>query len=132
MRILILQMSQYKYKIQIKILKYIIIFCKDNIMKQILLVLIIGSFITGCNEPAHTTTTPGVCPIIDKSLDLMHKKEITDSIDEYNATLKNDNNPLDICMNAGKVKAAYEHAKDHNNTEIWDDIEKTNCRNAGL
>lgn len=116
---------------QVNSLRHINIFYKDKTMKQILLILTISLFITGCNEPTQTTT-PAVCPIIDKGLDSMNKKEITDSIDAYNVALKDDNSTVDICMYAGKVKAAYERAKDHDNAEIWGGIEKSDCKNAGL
>lgn len=87
---------------------------------------------TGCNESSQTTNTSAVYPATDKNTELMNKKAILDSIEAYNTTLKNDSTPVDICMHAGKVKAAYERAKDYSDAEVWGSIEKTDCKNAGL
>lgn len=102
-------------------------------MKQIILTLTLGLLMAGCNQSTtQTTTKPAVCPAIDKSTELMNKKAILDSIDAYNAALKNDSTPIDICMHAGKVKAAYERAKDYSDADVWNSIEKSDCKNAGL
>jgi hypothetical protein len=54
-----------------------------------------------------------------------------DSIDEYDIT-KRQGDPMEICVHAGLVAAAYLQAKDGASYEHWKIVEKRDCAAAGL
>lgn len=96
-----------------------------------LLSFAVALYITGCNDSTVTTTQP-VHPLIDDGMNLMNKRAILDGIDQYNTAVKKSDNLLDICTAAGKLKVAYERAKESGEALIWSKVEEVDCKNAGL
>lgn len=102
-------------------------------MKQFLLIFLAGFILVGCNDQAtQMVSDPVVCATINKGMDMINKRAITDSIDTYYAALRGDSTLVDICINAGRVKMAYERVKDFDNVRVWEKIEKVDCVHAGL
>jgi hypothetical protein len=53
------------------------------------------------------------------------------AVREYNIA-KEKGDPMDACVHAGLVAAAYLQAKDSSNYEIWKATERADCDKAGL
>ena len=54
-----------------------------------------------------------------------------DQVQQYNIA-KQSGNPIDICVQAGMVAAAYLQAQDQTQYAQWKEIERTDCRAAGI
>ena len=64
----------------------------------------------------------------------MHDIENTvaqEVVTQYNIA-KQHGSPIDICLQAGIVSAAFLQAKDEKNYELWKSIETGDCQRAGL
>ena len=54
-----------------------------------------------------------------------------DSVEQYNIA-KAQGDPIQICVQAGLVSAAYLQAKDQSSYNRWKTIEKADCAKAGI
>lgn len=96
-------------------------------MKKLFLILIANSlFLVSCGESHQVTNA-----IIDTQMDPIYQKVIDDSLHEYEIVKKN-GDKMETCVHAGMVKAAYLQAKDESNYKKWNDVEKTDCKKAGM
>ena len=55
----------------------------------------------------------------------------TDAVDQYNIA-KRQGDPIQICVQAGMVTAAYLQAKDEANYQTWKRAEAQDCERAGV
>lgn len=67
----------------------------------------------------------------NQTLQEIHDKVATDAVDKYGIAKRN-GSPIDICVQAGFVTAAYLQAKDEANYQRWKQTEKTDCSKAGI
>lgn len=58
-------------------------------------------------------------------------KVARDSVDQYNIAAR-EGDPMQMCVQAGMVAAAFLQAKDEPNYREWKATEKANCRRAGV
>jgi len=66
-----------------------------------------------------------------KDMKRIEKEVAADAVREYNiAKAKGD--PMDACVHAGMVAAAYLQANDSSNYELWKATERADCAKAGL
>lgn len=56
----------------------------------------------------------------------------TDAVKQYMIAKRNGATPIDICVQAGFVSAAYLQAQDESNYSKWKSIEKSDCEYAGV
>lgn len=61
----------------------------------------------------------------------IHNEVAADSLKEYELAKKHGDR-ADVCLRAGLVAEAYLQAKDEENYAKWRDIERADCRRAGL
>lgn len=64
----------------------------------------------------------------------MHKIEnqvASDAVTQYNIAKRN-GNPVDVCVAAGMVAAAYLQAKDEANYSTWKATQNADCTAAGV
>jgi len=54
-----------------------------------------------------------------------------DAIEQYEIA-KRSGTPMDACVHAGIVRAAYLQAKDEDNYQKWQSVERRDCQNAGM
>lgn len=54
-----------------------------------------------------------------------------DMVDQYNIA-KNSGTPIDVCVHAGMVSAAFLQAKDDYNYALWKRTEARDCEAAGM
>ena len=87
---------------------------KSNIFKKTFLLLPVAMVI-GCG--------PGI--------DEIHKKVANDAVSQYNLSVRG-GDQIEICVHAGLVVAAYSHALDEMNYLKWKEIQKVDCRKAGM
>lgn len=66
-----------------------------------------------------------------KELDKIQNQVAIDSVSQYQLAKKG-GDPIQICVQAGLVSAAYLQAEDETNYLKWKDIEKADCAKAGL
>ena len=55
----------------------------------------------------------------------------TDAVNQYNIA-KRQGDPVQICVQAGMVSAAYLQAKDESNYQAWTRTEAQDCKRAGV
>ena len=55
----------------------------------------------------------------------------TDAVNQYNIA-KRQGDPIQICVQAGMVSAAYLQAKDESNYQTWKRTEAEDCKRAGI
>jgi hypothetical protein len=65
------------------------------------------------------------------SLKLLQDKVASDYVQQYEMAKRN-GSPMDVCVLAGFVSAAYLQAKDEPNYAKWKQIERTDCAKAGV
>lgn len=58
-------------------------------------------------------------------------KVAQDAVEQYNM-VKRHGSPVEICVHAGMVSAAFAQAKDEENYARWKSIERADCRAAGM
>jgi hypothetical protein len=66
-----------------------------------------------------------------KDLQNIENQVAEDSVQEYNIA-KNQGDPMQVCVQAGLVSAAYLQANDQKNYNKWKGIEKADCKAAGI
>jgi hypothetical protein len=67
----------------------------------------------------------------ESRLSEIHAKVAADSVEKYNIA-KRQGSPVDVCVHAGLVAAAFLQAKDEGNYAAWKATEKRDCMNAGV
>jgi len=58
-------------------------------------------------------------------------KVAADAVAQYEIA-KRQGDPIQTCVQAGFVSAAYLQAKDESNYQVWKQTQKTDCRAAGI
>lgn len=85
---------------------------------------------------ALVSTLPlAACDIEKQAAQNMQKitnQVATDSVKQYEIAKRNGATPIDICVQAGLVSAAYLQAQDESNYRKWKGIEKFDCESAGV
>jgi hypothetical protein len=66
-----------------------------------------------------------------KDMNRIENEVAADSVRQYNIA-KEKGDPMDACVHAGLVAAAYLQAKDSANYETWKATERADCAKAGL
>lgn len=69
--------------------------------------------------------------VANKSLDSIHNQVAEDAVAQYRIAERG-NDPIQTCVQAGMVAAAYLQAKDEPNYNQWKDVEKKACTAAGI
>ncbi len=64
-------------------------------------------------------------------LSIVEQQVATDAVKQYEIARRS-GTPMDACVHAGLVAAAYIQAKDEPNYQRWKAIEKSDCREAGV
>ena len=88
-------------------------------MKKIVTVLAIAITLTGCDQAAEA------------QMDSTYDKVSSDMVAQYDIA-KKQGDPIQTCVQAGMVSAAYLQAKDEAKYNEWKAIEKTDCKAAGI
>ena len=60
-----------------------------------------------------------------------NRKVVSDALDRYN-NAKRSGTPIDLCVQARVVAAAYLQVKDEENYNIWKETEATDCGAVGM
>ena len=88
-------------------------------MKKIVTVLAIAVTLTGCDQA------------VEAQMDSTYDKVSSDMVAQYDIA-KKQGDPMQTCVQAGMVSAAYLQAKDETKYNEWKAIEKTDCKAAGI
>ena len=88
-------------------------------MKKIVTVLAIAITLTGCDQA------------VEAQMDSTYDKVSSDMVAQYDIA-KKQGDPIQTCVQAGMVSAAYLQAKDETKYNEWKAIEKTDCKAAGI
>lgn len=64
-------------------------------------------------------------------LQVIQNQVADDSVKQYQIAKRN-GSPIDACVQAGLVTAAYLQAKDEPNYQRWKEVEKADCERAGV
>lgn len=88
-------------------------------MKKIVTVLAIAITLTGCDQA------------VEAQMDSTYDKVSSDMVAQYDIA-KKQGDPIQTCVQAGMVSAAYLQAKDEAKYNEWKAIEKTDCKAAGI
>lgn len=64
-------------------------------------------------------------------MDRIEDQVAQDAVNQYRMAERN-GNPIDVCVHAGFVAAAYSQANDESNYRKWKRIEESDCREAGV
>ncbi len=67
----------------------------------------------------------------DATTDNINQQVANDSVAQYNLSVKG-GDPIEICVQAGTVVAAYNQAQDEENYLKWKGVQKSACKKAGL
>ena len=67
-----------------------------------------------------------------QSMQKIYNQVATDAVKQYEIAKRNGATPIDICVQAGLVSAAYLQAQDESNYSTWKGIEKSGCALAGV
>lgn len=65
------------------------------------------------------------------ALQNIHDQVAADAVAQYEMT-KRGGSPIDACVHAGMVTAAYLQAKDESNYQKWKATESADCKAAGM
>ena len=87
--------------------------------KRIFLPMLAGLLAAGCDQ------------IVDQQMDDIYDQVATDSVEQYNIA-KRQGDPIQTCVQAGLVAAAYLQAKDEAQYNSWKAIESSDCAAAGM
>jgi hypothetical protein len=95
-------------------------------------VVLISIGIFGNKSGSGGSSTPSItgalaAPVLSDA----YKQVSSDAVEQYNIAARN-GSPMDKCVRAQMVSAAYIQAKDETNYKIWKQKEKSNCKAAGL
>ena len=88
-------------------------------MKKIVTALALAITLTGCDQA------------VDAQMDSTYDKVSSDMVAQYDIA-KKQGDPMQTCVQAGMVSAAYLQAKDEAKYNEWKAIEKTDCKAAGI
>ncbi len=61
----------------------------------------------------------------------VYEKVLIDAVDQYNIA-KRQGDPVQVCVQAGMVAAAYLQEKNESSYQSWKTIEKSDCAHAGM
>lgn len=75
--------------------------------------------------------TGGFDKLVDKQMSDITAQVAQDSVNQYNIA-KQQGDPIQICVQAGLVSAAYLQAEDQANYNKWKSIEAADCQRAGI
>lgn len=98
-------------------------FSFKRVLGVLVLVLVIGATFIFINISSDTSTSTSMQKIEDQVA--------TDAVNQYNIAKKS-SDPIQICVQAGLVAAAYLQAKDESNYLAWKETEKADCKRAGM
>ena len=73
----------------------------------------------------------GCDAIADQQMDDIYGQVVEDSVAQYEIA-KRQGDPIQTCVQAGLVSAAYLQAQDESNYNTWKAIEQADCTRAGL
>ena len=88
-------------------------------MKKIVTALVLAITLTGCDQA------------VEAQMDSTYDKVSSDMVAQYDIA-KKQGDPIQTCVQAGMVSAAYLQAKDETKYNEWKAIEKTDCKAAGI
>lgn len=88
-------------------------------MKKIVTALVLAITLTGCDQA------------VEAQMDSTYDKVSSDMVAQYDIA-KKQGDPIQTCVQAGMVSAAYLQAKDEAKYNEWKAIEKTDCKAAGI
>lgn len=88
-------------------------------MKKIVTALALAITLTGCDQA------------VEAQMDSTYDKVSSDMVAQYDIA-KKQGDPMQTCVQAGMVSAAYLQAKDEAKYNEWKAIEKTDCKAAGI
>ena len=88
-------------------------------MKKIVTALALAITLTGCDQA------------VEAQMDSTYDKVSSDMVAQYDIA-KKQGDPIQTCVQAGMVSAAYLQAKDEAKYNKWKAIEKTDCKAAGI
>jgi hypothetical protein len=77
------------------------------------------------------TSTVNAAVAQASGLDDIYKKVAADAVAQYGIA-KRSGSPVDVCVHAGLVAAAFLQAKDEVSYRIWKQTEKADCTAAGV
>ncbi len=86
----------------------------------------VACFGCGGERDQQTTSTTDSNEVTTDS-----NKVVADAVDQYNVA-KRSGTPIDQCVRARVVTAAYLQAKDEDNYKIWKETEATDCGAVGM
>jgi hypothetical protein len=92
---------------------------KEDQMKGFLLLLSASALLPGCEMA------------VDAQMKGIHDQVAADAVEQYEIVSR-DGSPIDKCVHAGMVAAAYVQAKDEPNYARWKNTENLVCASAGL
>ena len=88
-------------------------------MKKIVTALALAITLTGCDQA------------VEAQMDSTYDKVSSDMVAQYDIA-KKQGDAMQTCVQAGMVSAAYLQAKDEAKYNEWKEIEKTDCKAAGI
>jgi RNA polymerase subunit RPABC4/transcription elongation factor Spt4 len=66
-----------------------------------------------------------------KEMEKIEQQVATDVTQQYEIAKRN-GNPIEVCVHAGMVSAAFLQAKDEANYKVWQKIQVADCKKAGM
>jgi hypothetical protein len=80
------------------------------------------------------TVALGGCSSPSPEASLKNLKDATalDLAEQFHIASKNGAKPMELCVQAGVVKAAYLQAKDEKQYQVWTALEDISCEEAGI
>lgn len=88
-------------------------------MKKLSIFTLVALSIGGCDQLA------------EQQMDNIYDQVSSDAVEQYEIA-KRQGDPIQVCVQAGFVAAAYLQAKNETNYSTWKTIEKADCARAGL
>src|ERR1019366_5331162 len=70
-------------------------------------------------------------PVVETQMQSIADKVASDAVDQYQITAKS-GGPMDRCVQAGMVSAAFLQAKNDAQYSTWKKIERKDCKAAGV
>lgn len=74
---------------------------------------------------------PSCDAMVDQQMSEIHDQVSEDAVAQYEIA-KRQGDPIQICVQAGLVSAAYLQAQDEANYNRWKSIEDSDCARAGM
>jgi len=93
------------------------------------LVLATSLLVSGCDVEKQTERLERQA---ERNMQNITNKVAADAEHQYSIVTKSGGTPIDICVHAGFVAAAYLQAKDESNYSKWKRIQGDDCRRAGV